>query len=207
MRDAAVTPRPSQPPRCRLDQQTPQTRIERPSFWRRQAAEHDIEGRDPVKKLVLLVAVPGLLMLAASVAQAAGPSVPGKPTITLNLLDVQTNSAFTGSQNQRPKPGDRAWFHNNTYKWKAGRRGALIGHTDGTVVVLAGSLGELSAVAYLPGGTLDALGQNNFNSPVNTFAIVGGTGGYATARGEVIVRSLGNLQNSNKSAITVRVWL
>ena len=86
-----------------------------------------------------------------------------KPTITLNFIDVQTNSAFTGSQNQRPKLGDRAWFRNNTYKWRAGKRGALVGHTDGTVVVLAGSLAELSAVAYLPGGTLDALGENNFN--------------------------------------------
>ncbi len=159
-----------------------------------------------MKRLALLVAVSGLLPLATSVAQAAGPRSPGKPTITLNFLDVQTNSAFTGSQNQRPKLGDRAWFHNNSYKWKAGKRGALVGHTDGTVVVLAGSLGELSAVAYLPGGTLDALGQNNFNSPVNTFSIVGGTGRYATARGEVIVRSLGNPQNSNKSAITVRLW-
>ena len=160
-----------------------------------------------MKKIALLVAVPGLLMLATSVAQAAGSSGPGKPTITLNLLDVQTNSAFTGSQNQRPKLGDRFWFHNNTYTWKAGKRGALIGHTDGTVVFLAGNLGEVSAVAYLPGGTLDALGQNNFNRPVNTFSIVGGTGRYATARGEVIVRSLGNPQNSNKSALTVRLWL
>src|SRR5438270_11946623 len=116
---------------------------------------------EPVKKLALLMAVPGLLMLATSVAQAAGPRSLGKPTLTLNYLDVQTNSAFTGSQNQRPKLGDRIWFHNNTYKWKAGKRGALIGHTDGTLVILAGSLAELSAVAYYPGGPLDALGQDH----------------------------------------------
>jgi hypothetical protein len=159
-----------------------------------------------VKKLALLFAVPGLLLLTTSVAQAAGPRSPGKPTLTLNFLDVQTNSAFTGSRNQRPKLGDRVWFHNNTYKWNGAKRGALIGHTDGMLVILAGSLAELSAVAYYPGGTLDALGQDNFNSPVNTFAVVGGTGIYATARGEVIVRSLGNPQNSTMSAITVRLW-
>jgi hypothetical protein len=72
---------------------------------------------------------------------------------------------------------------------------------------LTGNVGELSAVAYYPGGTLDALGQNNFNSSVNTFAIVGGTGIYATARGEVIVRNLGSPQTSNMSAITVRLWM
>jgi hypothetical protein len=159
-----------------------------------------------VKKLALLAVVVSALF-SASVAYAAASSGPGKPTITLNFLDVQANSAFTGSQNQRPKLGDRVWFHNNTYKWNGAKRGALIGHTDGTIVILAGSLGELSAVAYYPGGTLDALGQDNFNSRVNTFAVVGGTGIYATARGEVIVRTLGNPQNSTKSAITVRLWM
>jgi len=158
-----------------------------------------------VKKYVFLVAL--CTVLTTSVAQAATPGGPGKPTVTLNLLDVQTNSAFTGSQNQRPKLGDRIWFHNNTYKWNGAKRGALIGHTDGTIVILAGSLGELSAVASYPGGTLDAIGQDNFNRTVNTFAVAGGTGSYATARGEVIVRSLGNPQTSTMSAITVRLWL
>ena len=158
-----------------------------------------------MKSLALLAFAVLAASVATTVSSAAGG--PGKPTVTLNVLDVQTNSAFTGSQNQRPKLGDRAWFHNDTYKWNGTKRGALIGHTDGTVVVLAGSLGELSAVAYLPGGTLDALGQNNFNTPVNTFAIVGGTGIYATAHGEVIVRSLGNPQNSTMSAITIRLWM
>jgi hypothetical protein len=161
-----------------------------------------------VKKFALPAVVVMFAVLATSAAaHTATSSGPGKPTITLNLLDVQANSAATGSQNQRPKLGDRFWFHNNTYKWNGTKRGALVGHTDGTVVVLAGSLAELSAVAYLPGGTLDALGQDNFNSPVNTFAVVGGTGIYATARGEVIVRSLGNPQNSNMSAITIRLWM
>jgi hypothetical protein len=158
-----------------------------------------------VKKLALLaVVVPALQ--SASVAYAAMSSGPGKPTVTLNVLDVQTNGGATISQNQRPTLGDRFWFHNTTYKWNGAKRGALFGHTDGTIVFLGPNTGELSAVAYYPGGTLVAEGQNNFNNPVNRFAIVGGTGIYATARGEVIVRSLGG-PNSNKSAITVRLWM
>jgi hypothetical protein len=159
-----------------------------------------------MKKLALLAAVASAPLLSASIAYAVTSSGPGKPTITLNVLDIQTNSAFTGSQNQPPKLGDRVWFHNTTYKWNGAKRGAVFGHTDGTVVILAGNIGELSAVAHYPGGTLVAEGENNFNAPVNTFAIVGGTGIYATARGEAIVRSLGG-PNSNKSAITVRIWM
>jgi hypothetical protein len=157
-----------------------------------------------MKKLALFLAVSAAL--AAPFAQAATPSGPGKPTVTLNFLDVQTNGSATIPQNQRPKLGDRFWFRDNTYKWNGTKRGALVGHTDGTAVFVAGSLGELSAVAHYPGGTLDALGEISFNSPVNMLAVVGGTGIYATARGEVTVRSLGG-PNSNRSAITVRLWL
>jgi hypothetical protein len=157
-------------------------------------------------KFTLLAFVAAFVALSASAAASPAAGGPGKPTVTLNYLDVQTNASATIPQNQRPKLGDRFWFHNNSYKWNGTKRGALLGHTDGTIVILAASLAELSAVAYYPGGTLDALGQIKFNSPVNTFAIVGGTGIYATARGEVIVHGLGG-PNSNKSAITVRLWM
>ena len=157
-------------------------------------------------KFALLAFVAACVALSASAAASPAPGGPGKPTVTLNYLDVQTNGSATIPQNQRPKLGDRFWFQNNSYKWNGTKRGALFGHTDGTVVFLTATIGELSAVAYFPGGTLDALGQINFNNPVNTLAIVGGTGRYATARGEVIVRSLGG-PNSNKSAITVRLWM
>jgi hypothetical protein len=159
----------------------------------------------PVPVLGALAAASAALSASTAVAAPAAGG-PGKPTVTLNFLDVQTNGSPTIPQNQRPKLGDRFWFHNNTYKWNGAKRGALVGHTDGTAVVLTGNIGELSAVAYYPGGTLDALGQINFNSPINTFAVAGGTGIYATARGEVTVRSLGG-PNSNMSAITVRLWM
>src|SRR6266496_4175963 len=99
-------------------------------------------------KFALLAFVAACVALSASAAASSAAGGPGKPTVTLNYLDVQTTGSATISQNQRPKLGDRFWFQNNTYKWNGTKRGALIGHTDGTVVVLTGSLGELSAVAY-----------------------------------------------------------
>ena len=158
-----------------------------------------------MKKLVLLAIVSA--MLAASVAHAASSSGPGKPTVTLHFFDVTTTSTATISQNQRPKLGDRFFSHDNVYNWNGAKRGALVGQANTTFVVLAPNLGEVSGVASLPGGTLAIEGQVSFNGgPVSTFPVIGGTGRYVTARGEVIVRGIGG-QNSNKSAVTVRLWM
>ena len=69
--------------------------------------------------------------------------------------------------------------------------------------MIAPNLTRLSAVAYLPGGTLLVFGDNAFNSPSQKPVVIGGTGVYATARGELFTRSLG--QNTNNTAITVRL--
>jgi hypothetical protein len=76
-----------------------------------------------------------------------------------------------------------------------------------TVVYLAHGIGQVSAVGYFAGGTLDVAGESSFNSRNNTFAVIGGTGVYATARGELTIRTIGNIQNSNKSAQTLRLWM
>jgi hypothetical protein len=144
--------------------------------------------------------------LAASVAQAATPSGPGKPTVTLHFFDLTTSGAATISEHQRPKLGDRFFSHDNVYVWKGGKRGALVGHADTTFVVLAPNLGEVSGVATLPGGTPAIEGQTQFTGPTSTFPVIGGTGRYVTARGEVIVRTIG-APDSNRSAITVRLWM
>ena len=110
------------------------------------------------------------------------------------------------SGNEPPKPGDQFWFHSEFYKWKGARRGAHIGHVDtlGTFLGTGSNLVQITAVAYLPGGTISVLG-NAGNGRVITLAVVGGTGAFATARGEVSIRNIGG-QNSNTSADTVRLW-
>ena len=155
-----------------------------------------------MKKLTLLAAV--CAMLAVPVAQAASPSGPGKPTVTLNFLEVQTSFGGTISANEPPKPGDRIWLHSEFYKWKGSKRGAHFGHADATGVFSGSRTLLITGVASLPGGTLSVAGLAS-QQRVTTFAVVGGTGIYATARGEVILRSLGG-SNSNLSADTIRLW-
>ncbi len=143
-------------------------------------------------------------LLAASAAQAATSPALSKPTVTLNFLEIRTTFGGTVSQNEPPKPGDRFWFHSEFYKWNGAKRGAHFGHADTVGTFLPSSIFQVTGVAHLPGGTISVLG-NAGNGRVTTIAVVGGTGAYATAGGEVTIRSLGG-ENSNMSADTVRLW-
>ncbi|MGZ4315920.1 MAG: hypothetical protein ACXVRS_08790 [Gaiellaceae bacterium] len=151
-----------------------------------------------MKKLVMLAALAAGL-LAVNAAAGAGP---GRPTLTMQFLEVQTN--FSGTNAGEPKPGDRFWFHSEFYKWNGGKRGARLGHADTTATVLQGGVVLVDGVGTLPGGTVSVAGLAGTRGAF-TLAVVGGTGAYATARGEVIIRGIGGV-NSNTSADTLRIW-
>jgi Dirigent-like protein len=68
-------------------------------------------------------------------------------------------------------------------------------------------MGQVSAVGSFAGGTVNVAGEISFSSRTSTLAVIGGTRAYATARGELIIRTIGNVENSNKSAQTLRLWL
>ncbi len=156
-----------------------------------------------MKKLVVFLAVTSLLVVVPN-ALGVTSSAPGKPSIVLNFLEVQTTSGGSFSGNGPPKPGDRFWFHSEFYKWHGAKRGPHLGHADAIGTFGTSANPMITAVAVLPGGTLAVVGVGS-NAPVSTFAVVGGTGVYATARGEVIIHAIGG-PNSNLSADTVRLW-
>jgi hypothetical protein len=168
-------------------------------------AGEEVREMKPIR-LLTLVAACAALAAATAVATSQAANGPGPPTITLRFFDLSTRFAATIPPNQRPKIGDRFWFHDEIFRWNGAKRGAHAGHVEGTAVVLAGPLNVISATAFLPGATIDIQGVSSFTSRTSTYAVIGGTGAFATARGEVIVRSLGG-QNSNRSAIIVRLWM
>jgi hypothetical protein len=160
-----------------------------------------------MKKLwpVLAVgAVTALLPVAASAAPLR--SGPGKPTVVLQFLDVTTRFSATFGDDQQPKFGDQFAFHDKIYRWNGPKRGALVGHADIHAVVIGPNLSRLSAVAYLPGGTLVVFGDNSLSARSQKLSVIGGTGIYAAARGELTARNIGG-DNSNNTAITVRLWM
>ncbi len=157
-------------------------------------------------RLAVFMLVVASVALTASAPASASSAANGPPTMTLNFLDITTSSAEPISINPRPKFGDRFYFRDAIYKWNGEKRGALAGHVDGVSTFLAGSVGQTEAVGSISGGTLEVFGAVSFNRPTSVLAVTGGTGIYAAARGEVIVRTLGG-PNSNKSAVTIRLWM
>jgi hypothetical protein len=161
-----------------------------------------------MKKLVLLAAcaalVPTAATAAASVASGSSKPTLGKPTVTMRFLEVQTGMVATAPMSQRPTFGERFWFHSDFYKWNGTRRGAHLGHANASGVVLPAETMEVTGVASLPGGTITVVGQEGMQRG-STLAVVGGTGVYATARGEVVIQPLGG--DESKSADVVRLWI
>ena len=145
--------------------------------------------------LALSAVCAGALALSAS---AAGP-----PTTTLQFMDITTSFSAT-SNAQVAKLGDTFTFHDTVYKWNGRKRGAAVGHVDVLGEALNASVTRVSAVATLPGGTLVIFGDTGAGNG-SQLAVVGGTGSYAGARGELLVHGIAG-PNSNKSAITIRLW-
>jgi hypothetical protein len=152
------------------------------------------------RKILFLLALAALLLTAALPAGATSP-----PTV-MNLLDLTTRQGTVGgTPNGPPAPGTIYTFHDVVFKWNGAKRGAAVGHVDGSVQFVSASYAPLSVVASLPGGQLVIVGNGASGGRVQRLAITGGTGSYAGARGEVIVRTIGG-ENSPKSAITLRIW-
>jgi hypothetical protein len=158
-----------------------------------------------MKKVFLLLAAAALLAPAAASAgsKATGP---GKPTVVLHYLDVTTSFAVSFPENREPKFGEQFGFTDDIYRWNGKKRGALVGHANILATEIGNGLSMLSAVAHVPGGTLVIYGDNVDSARTQRFAVIGGTGIYATARGELIVQNIGG-EDSNNSAITVKLWL
>jgi len=154
-----------------------------------------------MKKLLFVAACAAL----SSVAAASAASPPGPPTTVLNFFDRTTNFVGSpGTEGRPPRVGDSFTFRDEVYRWTGGRPGAHVGHADVLGLFQSGQVVRIEATASLPGGTLEVSGVSG-PGPTTQLAVVGGTGRYATARGQLTVRNLGG-ENSNHSAITIRLW-
>lgn len=138
------------------------------------------------KKTKIFVALVALLTLSlvvpASLA-AAGSKVHGK-----DFTFVERTGTATGTPSGN---GDRVVFMNTLYDEANEDQ---IGYSYGDCVVVnarEGQAPEMQCVvtAKLPGGQLTAQGVTDFASDSSPFAITGGTGKYAKARGEAIVHN------------------
>jgi hypothetical protein len=63
--------------------------------------------------------------------------------------------------------------------------GAVVGSARDTTTLTSANAGAIDMVAALPGGTLRFSGAGSTANPATSFAVAGGTGSFAGARGTV----------------------
>jgi hypothetical protein len=159
-----------------------------------------------------------VVAVAAATAAILIPSASAldKPQ-DFSLLDVsesfQPISGF--AFNRAPHPGDRFAITDGLYKWAGTKRGARVGHIEATCMftrIPSATERSFSASAlctgqiYLPAGQLLVEGFVRFsNGPSNIqLPVLGGTGGYANARGSVHIRDIGG-GDSGKSNVDLHL--
>lgn len=153
-------------------------------------------------KLVLFV-LPAVL--AALVMVVSSASALTRPQ-TFSLLSVEAGGAEIDNFNfqRAPKAGDRFALTDNLYKWVGKNRGARVGRVEGLCTftrVTAPIFGAHCVASFLlPAGQIYVgvfvrftEGPLDFDAPV-----LGGTGGYANARGFVHIEDLGQGKSNNE---------
>ncbi len=144
-----------------------------------------------------------VLMVAALPAAAAGSTQVLKFE---NTAGVQTSIGFSPTSNAPPPIGASQVVSvvlRNTVPQFGKPAGAAIGHVhiDCTVLSVGGQSvdGTCSGIAHVPNGYLTFGGDGIFqNNRVNLWAITGGVGPYAFARGEIAVT---NHPNGSSNAV------
>lgn len=154
-------------------------------------------------KLLLAAACVSAVGLVTGIALGAG-SV-GRTIKFLEVDRVAQDRFLDRNGNQRPDAGDTFFATEDLYRWAGVKRGARIGRSELMCILATRGAGHCMGTFYLPGGTLQAEGYVQLSSgPVDTVAIIGGTGVYAGARGTFTSREIGGPE-SDASSDTIRL--
>lgn len=158
---------------------------------------------------LVIVGPLAVLVAAALLALPAGAS--SGPT-TMHLLDVSVGDtpAFDAGHGT-PRPGDRVFLNDALYAWNGAHRGARVGHVDSELQFRStfshkGASADITGQVYLPGGSVlvDGIGFIPSTGPASfTLPVIGGTGKYIGARGELDTRDLAS--GGNKTAFELHL--
>ena len=137
--------------------------------------------------LVMALAVGSFAIVGARQAGVEEP-------VEIHLFDVTTAQAFADDNNDEPPfhAGDRFLFRENSFDFD--NRTKKLGDAAGVCTVLPGKPAfttRCDVTLNLKDGTIETSGiLHESTTKFSTFAIVGGTGNYQNARGQLRVRSI-----------------
>ena len=153
----------------------------------------------------MLVRTLTLTAIVATVAFALAASGSATSSKTLRFLDTQ--QSFTLDPQGPPTVGSRLIFTHVLFNRDSqfGKpSGARIGSAESICTVVSKSLAQCTVTAHVPDGEVVAMGALRLSEngrTASTFAIVGGAGAYASARGTVASRDL----SDTRSLVTLHV--
>ena len=128
---------------------------------------------------VLAAAVGGVSLVSA---EGAGAGAGGK---TMRLLSVDSGlEQFVDTGERGESPGDTIYFQELLYDRTRGA--GAIGHSEIMCAFLGEDSARCSATFFFPEGKIEAGGAIHFRRTFRV-PVLGGTGSYAGARGEVAV--------------------
>jgi len=154
-----------------------------------------------------------ICVLAAVTATAAGlvfgvsSGAAGDPARVISLLSVQQGGSLIDvdrSGGGGPTRGDQYLFTDGLYRWNGTKRGQRIGTTHGIATITSPTTAFFTGTMTLPGGLIQGSGYFSFTARVETIIVLGGTGKYNNAGGEVTITKLGG-ENSNNSSLVIRL--
>lgn len=141
-----------------------------------------------MKHFTLVAALAALLVAALATTSSAAS---GR---TLKLASVEQSFAMSGGSD--PAVGTSMIFNDKIYNRVAqfGKKaGALVGTSEGVCTIVSQSRAQCTITAHLPNGELVVAGAMRVSEQQishASYAIVGGVGGYAGARGSVKTRDV-----------------
>lgn len=158
-----------------------------------------------------LLPLAGALAAGAAATFVALPAGAGGAPTMLHFLDVSVGAtpAFDAGHGA-PRAGDRVYLRDALYTWNGAKRGDRAGHVEATLTFMSafgrsGAAVDITGQVLLAGGSLRVEGIARVTTGLSRFAlpVVGGTGIYAGARGELHVRDLA--PRGDKSAFDLRL--
>ncbi len=148
----------------------------------------------------------------AAVVFAVSAAPASAKTVTLHFFSKQVYSTFTGpngqpvSQNSPPAQGDRLEFANDDYVGnhkKHARKATASDHVVCSITAVSGNSATATCSGdFALGGSMVIASNFTLNLSQNSgnpgpIKLSGGTGRYKHARGTVVVKTIGNTNNSD----------
>ena len=157
--------------------------------------------------MVRICVLSAVTAIAAGLMFGAKPSAAGDAGRVISLLSVQQGGSLIDvdqSGGAGPTRGDQYLFTDGLYQWHGTKRGKRIGTTHGIATITSPTTAFFTGTMSLPGGLIQGAGYFNFTGHVETIIVLGGTGKYSNAGGDVTITKLGG-ENSNNSSLVIRL--